>query len=261
MKRAYAYIDGFNLYYSIKNSNYKWMNLKALVERILPDFDIIRLKYFTANVSGAVDFDAPRRQKIYFNALETIPELEIIKGNFISKYVWRRLVSFPYAGIDLTHTDGSVINLKQGVYSFPNPHTNTSEKVYVDSNPNNYKEARALKKRIFDKKFPNVYVHTNEEKGSDVNLGSHLINDAWGDCFDSAAIISADTDLIEPVRIVTQERKKEVIIIAPFGRQVEKFRAISTEIRKTREKHLMACQFPDPIILPDGTALNKPTNW
>jgi len=51
-----------------------------------------------------------------------------------------------------------------------------------------------------------------EEKGSDVNLACHLVNDAWAGRFDAAVVISNDTDLVEPIRIVTQELKKNVLI-------------------------------------------------
>jgi hypothetical protein len=43
-----------------------------------------------------------------------------------------------------------------------------------------------------------------EEKGSDVNLASHLLLDAFQGSFDVAAVLSNDSDLIEPMRIVSQ---------------------------------------------------------
>ena len=41
-----------------------------------------------------------------------------------------------------------------------------------------------------------------EEKGSDVNLSAHLLNDVWKGLFDAAAVISNDTDLVTPIRMV-----------------------------------------------------------
>ena len=55
--------------------------------------------------------------------------------------------------------------------------------------------------------------HAMEEKGSDVNLAAHLLNDAWMGLFDAAAVISNDTDLVTPVRMVTAERGKPVFIV------------------------------------------------
>jgi len=48
-----------------------------------------------------------------------------------------------------------------------------------------------------------AYVWKTEEKGSDVNLGVHLVRDAFKGSFDLAAVLTNDTDLVEPIRIVT----------------------------------------------------------
>jgi uncharacterized LabA/DUF88 family protein len=48
-----------------------------------------------------------------------------------------------------------------------------------------------------------AYVWKTEEKGSDVNLGVHLVRDAFTHAFDEAAVLTNDTDLVEPIRIVT----------------------------------------------------------
>ncbi len=51
--RTYCYIDGFNFYYScIKGTNYKWMNVRALLETIFPHVEITHIRYFTAKVTG-----------------------------------------------------------------------------------------------------------------------------------------------------------------------------------------------------------------
>jgi uncharacterized LabA/DUF88 family protein len=51
-----------------------------------------------------------------------------------------------------------------------------------------------------------------EEKGSDVNLAIHLVNDAWKDLYDVALIISNDADLRGAMDMVKNERKKEIMI-------------------------------------------------
>lgn len=50
-----------------------------------------------------------------------------------------------------------------------------------------------------------VVVHDTEEKGSDVNLAAHLLNDAFRGRFEVALLLSQDTDLIEPLRIVKHD--------------------------------------------------------
>ncbi len=54
-----------------------------------------------------------------------------------------------------------------------------------------------------------------EEKGSDVNIAVHLLNDAWLNRFDCAVIVSNDSDLAEAVKIVKQDLKKVVGVIMP----------------------------------------------
>ena len=51
--RTYIYIDGFNFYYgAVKDTPYKWLDVKALFAKILqPHHAILRIKYFTALVS------------------------------------------------------------------------------------------------------------------------------------------------------------------------------------------------------------------
>lgn len=53
----------------------------------------------------------------------------------------------------------------------------------------------------------------SEEKGSDVNLASYLIHDAHRGLFDTALVLSQDTDLLEPVRIVSKDIKKPVGVV------------------------------------------------
>jgi hypothetical protein len=48
-----------------------------------------------------------------------------------------------------------------------------------------------------------------EEKGSDVNLATHLLHDAQMGRFDVAVVISNDSDLLEPIKIVRQELRKQ----------------------------------------------------
>lgn len=82
--KTYVYVDGFNLYYgSLKGTEYKWLNLEALVDMYLPQFDVQKIYYFTARVSGAQDPDKPLRQQSYIRALQTLKRVEIIDGHFM----------------------------------------------------------------------------------------------------------------------------------------------------------------------------------
>ncbi len=69
---TYVYVDGFNLYYrAVRNTPHKWLNLIRLCRQTLnPENKIERLRYFTADVSGRRDIEAPHRQQVYLRALK-----------------------------------------------------------------------------------------------------------------------------------------------------------------------------------------------
>jgi uncharacterized LabA/DUF88 family protein len=97
---ANVYIDGFNLYYcAVKNTSYKWLNLLTLCNILLPSLQINRIKYFSAKVRNLQhDPNAQTRQDTYWRALKTIPNLEIIEGDFVA---WPKLMpQFPLAYVN-----------------------------------------------------------------------------------------------------------------------------------------------------------------
>ena len=47
-----------------------------------------------------------------------------------------------------------------------------------------------------------------EEKGSDVNLAVHLLNDSWLNAYDCAVVVSNDSDIAEAMRLVRGSAKK-----------------------------------------------------
>jgi hypothetical protein len=86
----------------------------------------VGIKYFTAPVTARPnDPDQPNRQRLYFRALRTLPNLEIILGHFLEHEV-KMLVAHPVLG---------------------------------------------------SPKY--ITVIKTEEKGSDVNIASHMINDGY----------------------------------------------------------------------------------
>ena len=107
--RTWVYIDGFNLYYAIKQYGKKWIDIKRLAEEAMPDgTEVHKVKYYTARVSGAIDPDQPRRQQIYLKALQTIPEVEIFFGNFLSRPQWKPLLNLPVAERSIHSSDPPV---------------------------------------------------------------------------------------------------------------------------------------------------------
>ncbi len=116
-----------------------------------------------------------------------------------------------------------------------------------------------------------VKVRKSEEKGSDVNLGVHLVRNAFIDAFDIAYVLTNDTDLVEPLRIVRDEVGKKICIIAPC-RPISKggavipvpapsLTAVSNFVHYIDDKELRISQFPNSIPRTGKKAVSKPPSW
>ncbi|MEO8658257.1 MAG: NYN domain-containing protein [Bryobacteraceae bacterium] len=112
--------------------------------------------------------------------------------------------------------------------------------------------------------WPNVVkVIKTEEKGSDVNLACHLLLDAFQNNFDVAAVLSNDSDLVEPIRIVTQVLGKPVELLSPVPNPAPtpNLVRVSSFQRRISVSDLAGAQFPDPIVRADGSIIAKPATW
>ena len=105
-----------------------------------------------------------------------------------------------------------------------------------------------------------AWVMKAEEKGSDVNLASHLVNDAHLRLFEAAALVSCDTDLVEPVRIVARQLRIPVCLLPPQIEGSRSLKAAATEVRQIGSARLKQAQFPDEIRLGNDT-IRKPPGW
>ena len=87
--RTNVYVDGFNLYYGcLKGSRFKWLDLGRLCALLLPNYQIARIRYFTAKVRPRPDDPQKHiRQMVYLRALQTIPNLSIHYGHYLSHTV------------------------------------------------------------------------------------------------------------------------------------------------------------------------------
>jgi uncharacterized LabA/DUF88 family protein len=99
-----------------------------------------------------------------------------------------------------------------------------------------------------------------EEKGSDVNLGVHLVRDAFQDAFDEAAILTNDTDLVEAVRIVTTEAGKRVHLLTPVAKPAASLAQIASHTRHVAP-YVGVSQLPATVTARNGKLIRKPTNW
>ncbi len=228
-----------------------------LARQLVPAGHVVdTLKCFTVRVSGVSDAGAPARQQAYLSALGTLPEVQIYFGSFLAKTVWRPLTNLPVAGRAI-HTP-VVVMLPAGNHQVSG--SQASQTLPVGSYPT--ASTGTSRRRRTVAPHPDAViseVHTMEEKGSDVNLASHLLNDAWKGAFDAAVVMSNDTDLVTPIRMVTTERGKPVIVVCPGRWQIApKLMTVASRVRHIRRGMLRAAQFPPRLA---GTTISKPQGW
>jgi len=205
MERVIAYVDGFNLYFGMKEKGwerYLWLNVEALVLNLLkPGQRLVLTKYFTSRVSGTVrDPGKPRRQNAYLEALQTVTGLGIFYGHYLPKNVQ----CFSCGATWVSH----------------------------------------------------------EEKMTDVNIAVAMILDAFDDRFDTALLITGDSDLRAPVAEMCKRfPKKRLIVAFPPARESAVLQRAAHAAFMIGRKKLADSQFPEEVEKPGGIKLRRPASW
>ena len=219
--RTIVYIDGFNLYYRLKGTDYegnrqhhtgerrhyKWLDLGKLIDRILKNpYEVVKIKYFTSLMKYTDDDPSkPVRQQTYLRAVRTISNLEIINGNFKKRDISGRLLTPTKSG---AFEIGEIVRIQ---------------------------------------KF--------EEKESDVNIACHIVADSAQEDIDCVALLSNDTDLVLPLKMAKEKFHKKVCLISP--RTTHKDLGKVADFKKRiQNRDITACQFPDVV-----NGKHRPPTW
>lgn len=204
MQRVAAYIDGFNLYFGLKDGGFKryyWLDVAALSGQLLqPDQKLAATHYFTARIrdNGHNRLDS-QRQNNYLEALEA-RHVRVQYGHFLEK-----------------PRECHACHAKWTSY---------------------------------------------EEKMSDVNLAIQLLADAFDGAFDTALIVSGDSDLTTPIRRIRKRYPDKRLIVAfpPERHSAELKRAADGYVHIGEDK-LRTSQLPGRVTKPDGYVLRRPATW
>ncbi len=205
MNRVVGYIDGFNLFFGLRDSGlrrYYWLNPELLIQNLMKPWQTLAgVRYFSARISPSPgDPDKHLRQQTYLEAVETLAGVEAIYGHYLSK-------------------------------------------------PKQCRTCGAQWQQA-------------EEKMTDVNIAVRLLADAMDDAFDTAMIVSADSDLVPPVEAVRARfPAKRIIIASPPARHSAKLAAAANVCFTIGRKRLQDSQLPDNITKPDGFVLTRPASW
>jgi uncharacterized LabA/DUF88 family protein len=117
--------------------------------------------------------------------------------------------------------------------------------------------------KLKDKKCRSCHClyQTYEEKQTDVNISIKLFQEAIYDNYDTAIIISGDSDLIPALKVVkTTFPTKQIGIIIPIGRRAESLKNTADFYMKMKEKHLASSQFDNPFDI-GSDILQRPSHW
>lgn len=203
MEKVITYIDGFNLYFGMRekyNKKYLWLDLDALTTNLLkPHQKSVHIHYFTATINNTNN--KGKRQITYLEALESKkPKLEIHRGKYLNS-----LIKCPIC--------------------------NSS------------------------------YIKPSE-KMSDVNLATYLSVEAYQDKYDTAIVISGDSDLTTPISMVRDLFPyKRIIVAFPPCRSSVSLQRTASGYFTIGERNLARSQFPDSVVSKDGYTLLRPSNW
>jgi len=113
-------------------------------------------------------------------------------------------------------------------------------------------------------------VRTFEEKGTDVNIATLLLTDAYEKRIESAAVVSNDGDLKMPIEVVRTRLNLPVTVVNPVLKRRGRRRSAALSpnplppnaaFLQLRAKHVEECQFPDRLESPKGGILVKPDCW
>ena len=252
MQRVGVYVDGFNLYYGGASllgrhaAGWKWLDIRRLArdlidERPEPNWTgspIQRVLYCTATIDSRSNPSGYSRQQTFLKAIQASGSVNHIEyGNFVS-----RVKNAPLATPD-PKTGRPII-------------TNPAWPVMIQDPTGAH-----LPTSVF------LVSHAyREEKGSDVNIASHLLLDVLGKIIDAAVLISNDSDLALPVR--EARLRVPVGVVNPNRSYTEGKLQGSPGVGVGGHwwKQLVAADFtehqlPDPVNSPRGPAYSKPTGW
>lgn len=219
-KRIRAYIDGFNLYRgALKGTDHKWLNIAQMCDLIVGQH-VDEIIYCTAPLkSRPNDPNIHIRQNFYLRALSSEPRIKIFKGQYHVRK--GRGWKIPEAGCACCVTEAT-------------------------------NKCKCCKGNT-------IGIMKSEEKGSDVQLAVQLVKDAYEDNFDTALVISEDTDLRPAISIVLGLKvPKRVLVVNPRNRTNY---LVGSENLPLFRSTLVESQFPYEVTDSQGNIVHKPATW
>lgn len=204
MRRVISYIDGFNLYFGLKQKGwrkYYWLDLAALSRSLLKDDQTLAAcRYFTTRIRNSGSGQDAGRQTLWLDALAARTDIDTFYGHYLAKEQTCRTCGATW--------------------------------------------------------------QRHEEKMTDVNIASHLLVDAFQDRFDTALVVSGDSDLTTPIRMVRETfPQKRVIVAFPPARHSGQLQRAAHGHLRIGEDKLRNSLLPDEVAAASGFVIKRPDRW
>lgn len=240
------YVDAFNLYYGAKtqmgtsSAGWRWLDFPTLLNKYIdanywPKPIIVRIVYCTALRTKEGDPTSLADQENYIKALKhSYPNMQVEYGKYSKRT--KTGILFNKSGKGKRIESLGLANIPANL-PIKEKHISSTEIYYSCS------------------------ISTFEEKGSDVNVATHLLRDMYAKEIDAAIVVSNDSDLRLPIALARKEIR--VGLVNPTSR------ATSRELmgnatdgvgghwwHKIPSVDFLTHQLPSPV----GAVL-KPQNW
>ena len=106
------------------------------------------------------------------------------------------------------------------------------------------------------------YAYHPIEKKTDVNIATQLLCDAFHDLFDTALIVSGDSDLVPPIEAVKKlHPKKRIVVAFPPKRFSSELALQAHGYFNIFEAKLRQSRLPSKVTLPSGMQVECPSKW
>jgi len=186
-----------------------------------------------------------------------------MKSKNWQKFYWLDIYSMIQS---MLRTDQELVSVKYFTSRVTdNPDKQQRQNDYLEALKNNpgieiYYGKYQLNKRICTNcGFANIIPN---EKMTDVNIATELLADGFANLFDTALLISADSDLVGPVkRVLHLFPSKRVVIYFPPNRHSVDLSKIASRVLHVSRDILIKNQLPDIIQKADGYSLTRPSRW
>ncbi|KAB1988726.1 NYN domain-containing protein [Streptomyces triticiradicis] len=107
-----------------------------------------------------------------------------------------------------------------------------------------------------------VKVIKTEEKATDVQIASHMLMDAFRRDCGTVVLVSNDSDLREPLRMIKEDLDLSIGILNPCDRQSRSLAGLHPAFHKPiRHGAVRDSQLPDTVTLGGGAEVKRPQRW